>query len=59
MKNKYPMVSIIVVSFNKKNHIGTSLDAVIGQNYPYFETIAFDNGSNEETKEFVTEHYPR
>jgi biofilm PGA synthesis N-glycosyltransferase PgaC len=57
----YPFVSIIVPAFNEGEVIDASLASLLELRYPYYEIIAVDDGSTDETYEkmrkFEGNHY--
>jgi poly-beta-1,6-N-acetyl-D-glucosamine synthase len=57
----YPFVSIIVPAFNEAEVIESSLASLLELRYPYFEIIAVDDGSTDDTYErmhkFEGNHY--
>jgi poly-beta-1,6 N-acetyl-D-glucosamine synthase len=57
----YPFVSVIVPAFNEGEVITASLSSLLELRYPYFEIIAVDDGSTDNTyekmKEFEGNHY--
>lgn len=53
-----PLVSIIILNFNGMNHLKTCLDSILRTDYPNFEVIVVDNGSNDGSVEFIEEKYP-
>ncbi|KAF0096308.1 MAG: glycosyltransferase [Puniceicoccaceae bacterium 5H] len=53
-----PLVSIIVLSFNRKEEILDCLESLRKQTYARTETIVLDNGSKDGSAEAVAEHYP-
>ena len=53
MNEKFPLVSIITIVYNDKNHIKETMDSVIYQDYPCIEYIIIDGGSNDGTKEYI------
>jgi GT2 family glycosyltransferase len=52
------MVSIIIVAYNEINHIEKILSSLIGQTYPTFEILLYDNCSIDGTQGYVSEHFP-
>lgn len=42
-----PLVSIIILNWNGKEHIGECLSSVLASNYPTFEIIVVDNASTD------------
>jgi poly-beta-1,6 N-acetyl-D-glucosamine synthase len=57
----YPFVSIIVPAFNEGEVIQASLSSLLELRYPYYEIIAVDDGSTDNTyermREFEGNHY--
>jgi len=54
---KKPLVSIIILNWNGKEHLETCLPSVIGQTYEDIETIVVDNGSTDGSIEYVKQNY--
>lgn|GEM_PF-4850188 len=59
MQSNLPLVSIIVLNYNGKQHLKTCLESLLETNYPNFEIILVDNGSSDGSVEFVAENYPK
>jgi biofilm PGA synthesis N-glycosyltransferase PgaC len=57
----YPFVSIIVPAYNEGEVIQASLSSLLELRYPYYEIIAVDDGSSDDTyekmREFEGNHY--
>ena len=53
-----PLVSIIVTTFNSKKWLRESLDSALGQTYLNREIILIDDGSTDDTGNWVKKHYP-
>lgn len=53
-----PLISVIIPTWNGKQHLQTCLDALLRQTCGNFETILVDNGSRDGTAAFVRERYP-
>ncbi len=57
----YPFVSIIVPAYNEGEVIESSLASLLELRYPYYEIIAVDDGSSDETyermRQFEGNHY--
>jgi GT2 family glycosyltransferase len=47
--NTWPLVSVVVCSYNGSRTIGECLDGIARLEYPNYETIVVDNGSTDET----------
>ena len=46
-------VSIIIPTFNRRDHITIALDSVLAQTYKDYEIIIIDDGSSDDTKEVL------
>lgn len=57
MKKNQPLVSIIIVTWNRKNDILDALDDIKRQTYPHLEVIIVDNGSTDGTIQEVKRLY--
>jgi biofilm PGA synthesis N-glycosyltransferase PgaC len=61
MTEVYPFVSIIVPAFNEGEVITSSMSSLLELRYPYYEIIAVDDGSTDDTyekmREFEGNHY--
>lgn len=53
---KYPLVSIIIPTFNRSHILGESLDSVLSQTYKNWECIIIDDESTDNTREVVTKY---
>jgi len=53
------MLSIIVVTFNSAKYIKPCLDSLFNQGYEGLEVIVVDNGSTDQTLDFIKEDYPK
>ena len=49
-------VSVILCTYNSKEHIGQTLDAILQQDYPAVEAVVADGGSDDGTLEILS-HY--
>lgn len=55
---KKPTVSVIVVNWNGQHHLFTCLSALVNQTYSPTEIIMVDNGSKDNSIQFVKENFP-
>jgi GT2 family glycosyltransferase len=53
-----PLVSVVVVCWNSKEHLATCLDSLHRQSYPSVEVIVVDNGSTDGSREYVESAHP-
>ncbi|MCB8927710.1 MAG: glycosyltransferase family 2 protein [Ardenticatenaceae bacterium] len=51
-------VSIIVVNWNGRHHLEWCLPTLLAQTYPNFDIIIVDNGSKDDSCEYVQANYP-
>ena len=56
---KNPKVSIIVICFNAADHIEECIDSLLKSTYPNFEIIVVDNGSIDNTFDFLQKKYKK
>src|SRR4030042_3085103 len=54
----HPVVSIIVVNWNRREYVGECLNSLRSQSFRDFEVILVDNGSTEGSVEFIEENFP-
>jgi hypothetical protein len=52
------LVSIVMLSFNRKDDVAEGIGKLKNQNYKNIEIIVVDNGSGDHTAEMVTERFP-
>ncbi len=54
-----PKASVIILSWNARSDLETCLKAVFAQDYDNTEVIVVDNGSVDESANFVATHFPQ
>lgn len=52
-KKQYPLVSVVILTYNAQKYIKKCLDSVLAQNYPNIEIVIIDNDSKDETKNIL------
>jgi GT2 family glycosyltransferase len=54
-----PLVSVLIVTWNRRAELAASLDSVLRQTYPNIEIVVIDNASTDGTAEMVRTRYPQ
>ncbi len=54
-----PKVFVLILSYNGVKWLTDCLPSVLALDYPNFETVVIDNGSMDNTQEFLRERYPQ
>ena len=55
-KEKFPLVSVVVPSYNQAEWLPKTLDSVIAQTYPFWEAVVVNDGSTDSTKEVIEKY---
>jgi GT2 family glycosyltransferase len=55
---KTPLVSVLIVTWNRKTEVARSITSALAQTYPRKEVVLVDNGSSDGTAEFVQRNFP-
>jgi glycosyltransferase involved in cell wall biosynthesis len=50
---KFPLVSVVVPSYNQTEWLPKTLDSIIAQSYPFWEAVVVNDGSTDNTKEVI------
>jgi len=53
---KYPLISIVIPTYNRAAYLRQAIDSALGQDYPNFEVIVVDDGSTDETPQICSEY---
>ncbi len=59
MKEKQPLVSVIIPSWNRKSDLKRALRGIFSQDYKPIEVIVTDNGSTDGTAEMVRKNFKK
>lgn len=57
-RRKFPLASLIVPNWNGKRFLHDCLGTLLKQDYPNFEIIFCDNGSTDDSVEYVRRNFP-
>ncbi|MBL7086311.1 MAG: glycosyltransferase family 2 protein, partial [Candidatus Cloacimonetes bacterium] len=58
MFDTYPLVYIIIVTWNSREHLEYCLPTVFKTDYPNYKVLIVDNNSEDDTVDFVRNNYP-
>ncbi len=59
MKSKSPLVSFIILNWNGKKRLEVCLASIKKVTYPNYEIVLVNNGSTDDSEEFVKKKYPK
>jgi glycosyltransferase involved in cell wall biosynthesis len=54
--NDYPLISVVVATYNGAKFIGAQLDSILTQTYPNIEIIIVDDNSTDETQQILHQY---
>jgi alpha-1,3-rhamnosyltransferase len=55
MSQNYPLISVVIPSYNHVKYVENCIKSILSQDYPNFEVIVIDDGSSDGSKELLTE----
>ena len=58
-RDEFPLISIGVSTYNRKDYLAKSLDSLLAQTYPNCQIVVVDDGSTDGTAEMMREKYPQ
>jgi len=56
---EYPKVSVLILSYNGKHLLEDSVSSYLANEYPNFDVVVIDNGSTDNTKEYMEQNFPK
>lgn len=58
INNIKPKVIVLIISFNGKQLLEEAITSYLENDYENFQVVVIDNGSTDQTKEWVQKHFP-
>ena len=58
MGKNFPKVVVLILSYNGKHLLREAIASYLANDYPNFEVVVIDNGSTDNTREFVERLFP-
>lgn len=55
-KQKFPLVSVAIITYNQKEFLRECIESVLKQDYPRFEIVVADDASTDGTQEMLREY---
>lgn len=59
IESNLPEVIVLILSYNGKELLEDALSTYLANDYPNFRVVVIDNGSTDDTQEYVQQYYPR
>ncbi len=56
-KKEWPLISIIMPTWNRAEFVIEAIQSVITQTYPYWELLIVDDGSTDQTQKIISKHF--
>ena len=56
--NDNPLVSVAILTWNRRQHVTKAIDSVLAQDYRPIEIVVVDSASSDGTADFVAQRYP-
>ncbi|MFT5166248.1 MAG: GalNAc5-diNAcBac-PP-undecaprenol beta-1,3-glucosyltransferase [Saprospiraceae bacterium] len=56
MKEKTPLISLLILTYNRAHLLARTIDSVLNQSFQNFEIILINNGSEDHTKKIIEEY---
>jgi len=53
-----PLVSVIIPTYNRIGVLGRAIQSVIDQTYTHYEIIVVDDGSKDDTSDWLAKQFP-
>ncbi|MFA6133502.1 MAG: glycosyltransferase family 2 protein [Phycisphaerae bacterium] len=57
--DEHPLVSVLVVTWNRREELAKSLESVVVQTYPNYEIVVVDNASTDGSSDLVRQRFPQ
>jgi hypothetical protein len=55
---QFPLVSVIIVNYNGRAYLDACISSILSQTYPKIEIIFVDNGSSDNSTDYIKDKYP-